>query len=187
MRQRYIQRFALASWLLWLALLLPDVHVYAVTSSEYQLKAAFLFNFVQFVDWPANAFASSTDSLIIGVLGDDPFDGELDALVRNEHVDGRELQVKRYSRVEDVGPCHMLFISASASVSLHDILEKLHGRPILTVGDSEKFLDAGGMIRFVTQENHIRLQINLQAANDAQLRLSSKLLRRAQIVAASDG
>jgi hypothetical protein len=154
----------------------------AAGPSEYQVKAVFLFNFSQFVDWPASAFASAGAPLVIGVLGDDPFGAALDEAVRGEAVNGRPLEVRRYSTVEEVDHCHILFINIAAKDRLEQALARLRVRQVLTVGDSENFARAGGVIQFVTIDNKIRLQINLDAAKLANLSISSKLLRPAQIV-----
>ena len=149
---------------------------------EYQVKAVFLFNFAQFVDWPPEAVPDSKAPLVIGVLGDDPFGGFLEATVRGEHRGARPFVVRRYKRVEDIKTCDILFISQSEGDRVDEILATLKSRPILTVSDGEAFAERGGMIRFVTESNRIRLKINLQAAQAAHLTISSKLLRVAEIV-----
>lgn len=156
-------------------------------AKEYQLKAVFLFNFSQFVSWPTNAFSEPNSPLVIGVLGTDPFGANLDAVVRGEKVNGHPLEVRRYSKVEEVGPCHILFISQSEASRLETILETLKGRNILTVSDVDQAARRGVMIRFATENNKIRLRINLAAAEAAGLTISSKLLRPATIVAGDNG
>jgi uncharacterized protein DUF4154 len=153
---------------------------------EYQLKAVFLFNFAQFVEWPPQAFADAQTPLVIGVLGRDPFGAYLDETVRGERVNNRSLVVQRYGRVEDIDTCHILFISRSEGDRLEEILARLRGRSILTVADAEGFALPGVMIRLVTVENKIRLRINLEVAQAANLRISSKLLRAAEIVASGN-
>jgi hypothetical protein len=150
---------------------------------EYRLKAVFLFNFAQFVEWPASAFPEPGTPLVIGVLGEDPFGAYLDETVRGERVDDRALTVRRYRRGEEIGACHILFISRSEQGHLDQLLDSLRGRSVLTVSDAERFASRGGMIRFVTEQNRIRLRVNLEAARAANLTISSKLLRPAQIVA----
>jgi hypothetical protein len=149
---------------------------------EYQLKAVFLFNFAQFVDWPPEAFPEAQTPLVIGVLGEDPFGAYLDETVRGETVNNRPLIVQRYRQVEEIKTCHVLFISQSETDRLEQILADLKGRNILTVGDADGFARRGGMIRFVIDKNKIRLRVNLEAAKDANLVISSKLLRPAEIV-----
>ena len=149
---------------------------------EYEVKAVFLFNFSQFVDWPASAFPDDRSPLVVGVLGQDPFGAALDEAVRGETVNGRPLSIRRYERIEDVDACHILFIERTQQEQLDQILESLRDRSCLTVSDAEGFAAAGGIIQFVTIDNRIRLQINLDAAKLANLTISSKLLRPAQIV-----
>jgi hypothetical protein len=150
--------------------------------SEYQVKAVFLFNFAQFVDWPAEALPDPTTPLVIGVLGDDPFGVLLDQTVSDERLGGRPLQVRRYQSVDEVKTCHILFISRSEGDRPEGILAGLKHRPILTVSDANEFAQRGGMIRFVTDRNRIRLQINPEAVEAGHLRISSKLLRVAEII-----
>jgi hypothetical protein len=147
-----------------------------------QLEAVFLFNFSQFVEWPSQAFPDTRAPVVIGVLGSDPFGATLDEIVRGESVNGRALAVRRFQSVEEVNDCHILFIGRSETVRLREILQRLKGRSILTVGDMDDFARAGGMIRFLLVENKIRLRINVEAARAAGLTISSKLLRPAQIV-----
>jgi YfiR/HmsC-like len=150
------------------------------TSPEYQLKAVFLFNFAQFVDWPAKAFPEPLTPLIIGVLGDDPFGSYLDETVRGEKVNNRPLLVQRYRRVGEIKTCQVLFISRSENDRLEQIVTGLKGRNILTVGDLEDFALRGGMIQLFTEKNKIRMRINLGAVKAANLTISSKLLRVAE-------
>jgi hypothetical protein len=151
-------------------------------SQEYRIKAVFLFNFAQFVDWPPEAFATPQSPFVIGVLGDDPFDGVLEEAIRGESTHARPLSVQRFRRVSEIESCHILFISRSESSRLPEILAALKGRSILTVGEAENFARGGGMIRFVTDNNRIRLRVNVDAARAANLRISSKLLRPAEII-----
>ena len=151
--------------------------------TEYQVKAVFLFNFSQFVDWPVAAFADGRSPLVIGVLGDDPFGAMLDEIVQGETVNGRPLAVRRYKSIDEVDACHILFIGRSQLGQLDAVVAALKDRNVLTVGDFEGFTSHGGIIRFVTVGNKIRLRINLAAAQQARLTISSKLLRPAHIVA----
>jgi hypothetical protein len=160
-----------------------ETQAQAAPPPEYQLKAVFLFNFAQFVEWPPSAFPAPDAPLVIGVLGEDPFGSYLDEAVRGESVNSHPLTVRRYRRVEDITSCHILFIGRPEQDRLEPVLDSLKGRSILTVGDAEGFARRGGMIRFVTDHNRIRLRINLGAAETASLKLSSKLLRPAEIVA----
>jgi len=149
---------------------------------EYQVKAAFLFNFAQFVDWPAPALPLPGAPLVIGILGEDPFGNTLDEIVRGEQVHDRTLQIQRYRRVEEIGECHVLFISRSESGRLEQILASLRGRSILTVGDMENFARRGGMVRLITEKNKVRIRISRDVAEAAGLKISSKLLRASEVI-----
>jgi hypothetical protein len=176
-----------AAWLVLSAWLLSGgLSAQPEAPGEYQLKAVFLFNFAQFVEWPPQAFADAQTPLVIGVLGRDPFGAYLDETVRGERVNNRSLVVQRYGRVEDIDTCHILFISRSEGDRLEEILARLRGRSILTVADAEGFALPGVMIGLVTVENKIRLRINLEGAQAASLRISSKLLRAAEIVSSGN-
>jgi hypothetical protein len=159
----------------------------STVTQEYDLKAAFLFNFARFVEWPADAFAEATTPIVIGVLGADPFGASLDALVAGETIHNRPLLVRRYRSVENVDACHILFISASEASELDHIAKALAGRSILTVGETKDFAVRAGIIGFELVQRRLRLQINLGAAAGARLTISSKLLRQAHIIRSSGG
>ena len=148
----------------------------AASANEYQIKAAFLFNFAKFVVWPVNAFPDASTPIVIGVLGQDPFGSYLDDTVRGERVDNRQLVVQRYRNPAEIKNCHVLFISRSEAARLSEILSSLKYRNLLIVTDAD-----GGerqvIIRFVNEGNRIRFKIDAQAARDANLTISSKLLR----------
>jgi hypothetical protein len=150
--------------------------------NEHEVKAVFLFNFVQFVDWPANAFGDVQAPVVIGILGDDPFGRTLDDVIQGEHVRNRELVIQRYGRLEDVAACHILFVSPSESERYERIVASLKDRPTLTVGDTAGFASRGGMVRFLTERNRIRFEVNVAAVKAAGLTISSTLLRSASIV-----
>lgn len=165
------------------AALLAPLALPAEIPREYQIKAAFLYNFPQFVGWPAAVFANDRAPLTIGVVGNDPFDGFLDNLVKDVTVNAHPLQVRRCARWEDAAGCQVVFVSAGPRPAMRTALAGLAGKPILTVGDTPDFLADGGMIRLVDEHNRMRLRINLAAAKAVKLELSSKLLRRAEIAA----
>jgi hypothetical protein len=152
----------------------------APPSQEYQVKAAFLFNFAQFITWPTNAFTEVQSPLVIGILGTDPFGSVLDEIVRGEKANGHPLVVQRYRQIEEARGCHILFISESENKRVEDIFIKLKGRNILTVGDTDEFARRGGMIRFFTEKGKLRLLINPGATQQAGLEVSSRLLRLAK-------
>jgi hypothetical protein len=186
-RSRFAALAALCSFALFMAAAAGPPAVAAAAPSEYQLKAVFLFNFAQFVEWPAAAFQDADVPLVIGILGNDPFDGYLDEVVHGEQVKGRPLIVKRFRRLEDVDVCHILFVGSSDAARLASGQAALSGRAILTVSDAERPGQPGAMIQFVDAQKHIRLRIDVDTAAAAGLTISSKLLRSAEIVRARGG
>jgi len=171
----------LTGLLFFLFLSLQEARAQAQPDREHRVKAVFLFNFAQFVEWPEAAFPNPQSPLVVGILGDDPFDAYLDEVVKGEKVNTRPIQVERYHRIEDIKVCHILFISASEIPRIDRVLAALKGRSILTVGESEGFFQHGGMVSFVTEHGKIRLKINLEAVQAEELTVSSKLLRLADV------
>ncbi len=173
-----------SSWICLLAcgLLLTRGPQASAQSKEYQFKSAFLYNFSQFVVWPAGAFSGAHSQLIIGVVGDDPFGASLDEIVRGQKANNHPLVVQRFRQIEEIKSCHILFVSRSEAGRLNQIVAISRDRNILTVSDIEGFAEHGGMIAFVTENNKIRFKINLGAARAENLTISSKLLRAAEIV-----
>jgi hypothetical protein len=172
---------------LWLTLVVfAAARVYAAPS-EYQIKAVFLFNFAQFVDWPTEAFPRQDAPFVIGVLGEDPFGSQLDDVVRGEHADGRALVIERYRNVGEIRYCNILFIGRTETAHLGEILAALKGRSILTVSDADPAGPRGVMIRLVNENNRIRLRIDVASAKAGNLTISSKLLRPAEIVGRGEG
>jgi hypothetical protein len=149
---------------------------------EYQVKAAFLYNFAKFVEWPEDAFEGPTDPMILCVVGDDPFGESLDTVVHGETLNGRPLVVHRTRDLYEIRDCHVVFVPRSERGRQERILEDLRNRGILTVGEADGFLTGGGIIRFVLEQNKVRFDINLQAAESSGLELSSKLLRLARTI-----
>jgi hypothetical protein len=160
---------------------------FSAPASEYQVKAVFLFNFSQFVAWPASAFGRGDSPIVICVLGRDPFGPDLDAVVSGEHVGARSLVVRRYQDVQEIKDCHILFIDRSQAPQLTQIVQALHGRSILTVSDIADATRSGVMIDLIKESDRIRLRINVAAAREGGLTLSSKLLRPAEIVGSQEG
>lgn len=144
---------------------------------EYQVKAGFLLNVAQFVTWPSQ----SSDPFVIGILGDDPFGSYLDETVRGQKVNDRPLVVQRFRRRADPRSCNILFISQSERERVAQIISNLKGRTVLTVSDIDGFTELGGMIQFFTERNNIRMRINLDAVKASNLKVSSKLLRVADV------
>jgi hypothetical protein len=159
-----------------------DLPVQSASTAEYQLKAAFVYNFSQFVVWPAGSFSGAQSQIVIAVVGDDPFGGSLEEIVRGQKANNHPLVVQRFRQIEEIKTCHILFVSRSEAGRLNQIVATLRSRNILTVSDIEGFAQHGGMIAFVTENNRIRFKINLGAVKAGNLTISSKLLRVAEIV-----
>jgi hypothetical protein len=149
------------------------------TSPVNQIKAVFLFNFTQFINWPPTSYGGATSPFVIAVLGNDPFGAYLESVVENEKVEGRRITVQRYTDLKDVKQCHILFINKE---NAGELAKEMGSRSILTVSDTGNFARDGGIIGFYLDNNKIRLQINTKAARAANLTISSKLLRLANII-----
>ncbi|MDB6128421.1 MAG: YfiR family protein, partial [Verrucomicrobia bacterium] len=169
-----------------LAALLAGVGVQAAGTAPHltstEVEAVFLFNFAQFVAWPAASFPDAQAPLVIGVLGKDPFGSILDDVVHGEKVKGRPILIRRFSRVQDVDRCQILFISQSENDRLTQDCAALKSRPVLTVSDIKDFAQRGGMIEFVQEKERIRFRIALQRARSESIEISAKLLRPAEVV-----
>jgi hypothetical protein len=153
----------------------------AQSASEYQVKAAFLFNFAKFVEWPADAFINADAPLQICVLGQDPFGEDFEA-IRNKTVNGHRLEVVHPSGVPQAKACQIIFVASSEKERVREIVHSLRGASILTVGDTLGFASKGGMINFVLEEDRVRFEINLKASERAHLKLSARLLTVAKLI-----
>jgi len=152
------------------------------TTEEYTLKAAFLFHFAQFVEWPEETFKEVNNPLTYCTIGDDPFQGSLDTTLSGKTIGARSFRVQHFKQPQELQGCQVLFIGAGEKKLLPEILAKAKPSSILTVGESEHFAEDGGMIGFVLDENKIRFEINLEAAQKAKLKISSRLLALAKSV-----
>ena len=149
-------------------------------ASEYQLKAAFVYNFTKFIDWPGESVRSLTFQIC--VLGQNPFGSELTQLTDGKVIEGHPVQVLIVTNYHLARSCQVVFISASENAHMKEILSALRGRSVLTVGDSQGFVDAGGIIELLVQDERMRFEVNLHAANEARLKISAKLLSLAKAV-----
>jgi len=149
--------------------------------AEYQVKAAFLYNFAKFVEWPERAFSGPDAPMTICVIGDDLFGPALDGL-RSKTVKNRKVVVKRVSGPGEIGGCHVLFISPADDDRMDEILLSLKGHSTLVVGDTERFVRRGGMIGFLMERNRVVFEINENSAKRAGLQISSQLLKLARTV-----
>lgn len=148
--------------------------------TEYKIKAAYLFNFAKFVEWPESSFPDSSETIKIGILGQDPFLETLNQTVAGKTVKGRKFTVRRFKKVQDLEFCHILFISASERRRLPQIIRKIKGSSTLTVSEVNNFIDSGGIIRLLNKDNKVRFEIGLPAAQQADLKISSRVLRLAE-------
>ena len=153
-------------------------------SREYQIKAAFLENFIQFVTWPSNAFANNDAPFCIGVLGEDPFGAALEQTVSGEAVDHHKVVVQRLRRIEDCKECQMIFVCRSEKKDLQAILAKLDSSPVLTVSEMHGFAQEGGAINFYLEGTKLRFEINPVEAQRRKLKISAQLLNLGKIVEA---
>jgi hypothetical protein len=170
-------------WILLYVLLQgSDLLGQTLAPKEYQVKAVFIYNLTQFVEWPAEAFPTENSPMIIGVLGEDPFGNFLEETVRGEEMKGHPLVVEHYQNMEDIKPCHILFVNLSRPDQLKQVFNKLRSQPILTVSDVNYFTRLGGMVRLMNEDNRTKIRINLDATKRADLVMSSKLLKLAEIV-----
>jgi hypothetical protein len=149
---------------------------------EHEVKAAFIYNFAKFVEWPPEAFKSASDPVVICIVGEDPLRAAVEEAVKGKLMDGRGFTVHQLSGAQDPLRCHILFIGASERKRQKSILGELKGAQVLTVGETPGFLTDGGMVNFKLVSGKIRLEINPVAAEQKRLRISSKLLRLAEIV-----
>jgi hypothetical protein len=169
----------------------------AASTREYQLKAAFLYNFIMFIEWPKEKMSEPNKPIVIGILGKDPFENAFDP-IREKVAKDRKLLIKRFGQwdtvkklseeeyekqIAEIRDCHLLFICSSEKPMLKEIMSHINGYNILTVGDMDGFLDSGGgVINFVVEEDKIRFEINSVSAVNAKLEIRSQLLRLAKKV-----
>jgi hypothetical protein len=148
---------------------------------EHQVKAAFLYNFTKFVQWPAERFGDATSPIIIGVLGDRPMRTELEKIVQGRKVDGREILVVEVEAPESAS-VHVLFVGAGAEKEFAGELPSYQDTSVLTVGESPEFAAAGGIITFTRKADKVRFEINIGAAEQSRLKISAQLQKLATVV-----
>jgi hypothetical protein len=167
-------------WLaLGIGLLLPLCDVRSVatqTVSEEQVKAAYLYSFTKFVEWPAGTFTNAADPIRLCVLNDKSFVAQLNQIVGHRQIGGHPVLVVLVQDGKQSRNCHELFVSASQGQDTLEIMDSLRGASVLTVGETEEFVEKGGIINFVVQGSHVQFQVNQKAATQARLRMSSQLL-----------
>src|SRR5579862_2179388 len=151
-------------------------------ADEYRVKAAFLYNFAKFVEWPPRAFKNPSDPIVIGVLGKNPFGDALSEAVAGKTLGGRAFQVREVAGAQQAADCQIVFVSSSERKHLGPLFSRIGNAAVLTVGETDNFAAEGGMINFKIDAGSVRLQINVEAARRQQLRISVKLLSLAEIV-----
>ncbi len=154
----------------------------AAEVKEYDIKAAYVYNFAKFTEWPADAFAKPNSPFVIGIVGKDPFGPMIDKAFESRNVSGRPFIIKRLKWDQDIKGCHVLFVSSSESSKIGQMGDLLKGAPVLTVGETSGFAQRGGVINFFVEEEKVKFEINLDAAKRANLTISTKLLSLAKIV-----
>jgi uncharacterized protein DUF4154 len=158
-----------------------QLHAQAPAFDEYQVKAAFLYNFAKFVAWPPGTFANYSDPIGICIVGQNPFGSTLQNMVQDKKVGDRGFAVRQLPDTQQVKGCQILFIGAGEWKRVRALLDALRGSPILTVGETDDFTSLGGIIAFLLEGPRVRIQIALEPAERAKLRISSKLLSLAEI------
>jgi hypothetical protein len=154
----------------------------AAPSVEYQVKAAFLFNFVKFVEWPQDAFQTEKTPITLCAFRHDPFGSALDEVLRGKAINSRELQARRINDLTELKTCQLVFVSDSEGKQLPEILNTVKGSSALVVGESADFAERGGAVQFFLENSKLRFAINVDAIQRARLQASSKLLALARIV-----
>lgn len=171
----------------WASTALPEPRPQALTAepqttTEYEVKAAFLLKFMGYVKWPEKSFKNAEEKFQVAVVGPDPFGRVLDDAFKDKTVAGRKLEVKRFKTVADIERCHVLFVGSLETPKLAEILEKLAGSAVLTVCESPGSASRGAVINFVIEDKKVRFEINEQAAKRRELEVSSQLLKLAKRV-----
>jgi hypothetical protein len=145
--------------------------------SEYQVKAAFLINFIKYVEWPDEAFEDNDSPFRLGLLGSDPFGDAFELLAKKQEIGSREILVERADDVLELTECHLVFFRAEALEAYSSDLAKLKDLPLLSVGEQKGFAKQGGVINFLIVGTKVRFEINFKAAQHSKLKLSSRLLK----------
>ena len=177
--------------------------VEAEEDKEYQIKAAFLYNFIKFVDWPKDKMPDVNEPIVVGIIGKDPFGNAID-IIKGEYVKDKKLVVRWFKSFEDskksdekdkpgahreieaIRKCHMLFFCSSEKKGIKEIIKSLKGSHVLTVGDVNGFLESGGVINFIMENKKVRFEINIPAAKRAEIEIRSQLLRLAKRIIKED-
>jgi hypothetical protein len=185
------QRCQARPWVRWLARVLCGWCLLASlaaglaqdsVSKEYQIKAAYLYNFAKFVEWPAESFTNSQSPLVIGVFGQNPFGDEFQMIAKDHKINGRDIVFKPVSTAAEAQGVHLIFFGATEDDHVAETLAALKNAHVLAVGESDKFIAAGGDINFVREADKVRFEINAAAAGRHGLKISAQLLKLAKFV-----
>jgi hypothetical protein len=166
----------------WVLAAVPCVRAQSSKPTDYDVKAAYLYNFGHFVEWPANVASAQNESFTVCVLGQDPFGPVLDATLAGETIAGKRVAAKRISTLDESGSCQILFLTSGEEARLNTIIKALSRQAVLTVSDMPEFAKRGGMIQFVLEGKRVRFEVNLAAVQHAGLSVSSELLKVATTV-----
>lgn len=151
--------------------------------TEYEVKAAYIFNFTKFIKWPASSFDNNTSPYVLGIYGNDPFGSIIKKIIGNRESNSRKWIVKYYSRPEQIKQCHILFVTDIKNSELRRLIKYLQDKSILSVGDEiDQFCQHGGMVNFTPKNAPKRFEINHKAAKNADLSISAKLLMLSKII-----
>ena len=151
-------------------------------ATEVDVKSALLYKITKFVTWPDTAFDEPEDPIVVGVLGEDPFGTKLDKAFKGRKASGRGFELRRFPDLASLEDCHVLFVSPGSAGDLSDVLREVEAEPTLLVGDSKRFAHSGGIVNFYKRGASVRLEINVDSAKRADLRISAKLLDLARII-----
>jgi YfiR/HmsC-like len=184
---RVFSRSALLFVFVLLQAVFPLTGMGQTSVEEYRLKAAFLFHFAQFVEWPLPSSGAPNTPLIFCVAGQDPFQGDLERTVQGKAVAGRSIEVRHIRQAQDGKACQLLFICSNESNRVGEFIAAVRDSPVLTVGESDDFLQQGGIIRFCMDDRKVRFEVNQDASRKAHLRVSSRLLLLAKTVLGQSG
>jgi hypothetical protein len=177
---------AFATIFFWSLLVVPCLRAQQAKPGEYQVKAAYLYNFGRFTQWPAKGVANNDGTFTICVLGQDPFGPVLDSTLAGQSIEGKPVATRRLSKPQEATNCRILFINSTEQKHLREILAALDSEAVLTVSDMPDFSRRGGMIQFVLEGERVRFEVNLASAENARLTLSSELLKVATAVRKND-
>jgi|WetSurMetagenome_2_1015567.scaffolds.fasta_scaffold162175_2 hypothetical protein len=172
-------------WTILAGLLIPPEGLALFGPGEYQVKGAFLYNFMKFVDWPEKSFDSPNEPIVLGVIGPNSLVSALEEVIRGKTVKGHPLIVHGLKSREWEKKCHVLYFLKSDPAQTRDWIARVQGKPVLTVGEMENFAALGGAINFYLSENQVRFEINPEVAEMSGLKISSQLLALARIVSST--